>query len=318
MYKGYRITKKQRGAASGERRTIVMKPFVIASSVALAVSLLSASAANAAFFIRPVLQYSGEFIDGYEPNGAKVGSQSFKDGFRSLYTQVNLREGTIKTFGSVTGPSSDFAIATGIFGERIRYTGPSDAPSTFQFNFDGSTYVDQVMLGEEPMFDPELVQPRFLGIDAYFAVYNAGDANYLNWTVFGSNAPKALYNDRIEFSTDEGSEVFFNETSNGFFTELNLVSGNSYDVYVAFNILLSAGPLVGPATMDFSNTATIGIAAPQGGSFTSSSGEFLGFAQTPSTGVVPEPASWAMLIAGFGLIGATLRRRRAALPLQTA
>lgn len=26
---------------------------------------------------------------------------------------------------------------------------------------------------------------------------------------------------------------------------------------------------------------------------------------------VPEPASWAMLIAGFGLIGATLRRRRA-------
>lgn len=27
-------------------------------------------------------------------------------------------------------------------------------------------------------------------------------------------------------------------------------------------------------------------------------------------GVVPEPASWAMLIAGFGLIGATMRRRR--------
>lgn len=28
-------------------------------------------------------------------------------------------------------------------------------------------------------------------------------------------------------------------------------------------------------------------------------------------GVVPEPASWAMLIAGFGLVGATMRRRRA-------
>lgn len=28
--------------------------------------------------------------------------------------------------------------------------------------------------------------------------------------------------------------------------------------------------------------------------------------------VVPEPESWAMLIAGFGLVGATLRRRRAA------
>ncbi len=28
---------------------------------------------------------------------------------------------------------------------------------------------------------------------------------------------------------------------------------------------------------------------------------------------VPEPASWAMLIAGFGLVGATLRRRRVAI-----
>lgn len=31
----------------------------------------------------------------------------------------------------------------------------------------------------------------------------------------------------------------------------------------------------------------------------------------PGSGsVVPEPASWAMLIAGFGLVGATMRRRR--------
>lgn len=29
-----------------------------------------------------------------------------------------------------------------------------------------------------------------------------------------------------------------------------------------------------------------------------------------TTGAVPEPASWAMLIAGFGLVGAVLRRRR--------
>jgi hypothetical protein len=27
-------------------------------------------------------------------------------------------------------------------------------------------------------------------------------------------------------------------------------------------------------------------------------------------GVVPEPASWAMLLAGFGLTGAMMRRRR--------
>ncbi|WP_303810224.1 PEPxxWA-CTERM sorting domain-containing protein [Sandarakinorhabdus limnophila] len=33
---------------------------------------------------------------------------------------------------------------------------------------------------------------------------------------------------------------------------------------------------------------------------------------TNSGTVVPEPASWAMLIAGFGLVGAVARRRRAA------
>jgi hypothetical protein len=35
-------------------------------------------------------------------------------------------------------------------------------------------------------------------------------------------------------------------------------------------------------------------------------------ARDPDGPVVPEPATWAMLIAGFGLVGATVRRRRAA------
>lgn len=36
-------------------------------------------------------------------------------------------------------------------------------------------------------------------------------------------------------------------------------------------------------------------------------------AQVAALGGVPEPASWAMLIAGFGLVGAAMRRRNAAL-----
>jgi hypothetical protein len=53
---------------------------------------------------------------------------------------------------------------------------------------------------------------------------------------------------------------------------------------------------------DFSNTGRIGLQLPAGVTFTSGSGVFLS--------AVPEPASWAMLIAGVGLIGAATRRRR--------
>lgn len=37
------------------------------------------------------------------------------------------------------------------------------------------------------------------------------------------------------------------------------------------------------------------------------------FSNGPTGGTVPEPASWAMMIGGFGLVGAAMRRRRVAL-----
>jgi hypothetical protein len=43
------------------------------------------------------------------------------------------------------------------------------------------------------------------------------------------------------------------------------------------------------------------------------SSQGFGFAQGFATGGVPEPAAWALMIGGFGLAGAMLRRRRSAL-----
>ncbi|HZZ67493.1 MAG TPA: PEPxxWA-CTERM sorting domain-containing protein [Phenylobacterium sp.] len=42
------------------------------------------------------------------------------------------------------------------------------------------------------------------------------------------------------------------------------------------------------------------------------------FSTTLTAGGVPEPAAWALLIVGFGLTGATLRRRRALTPARVA
>lgn len=57
----------------------------------------------------------------------------------------------------------------------------------------------------------------------------------------------------------------------------------------------------------FGNTSTFRFGAlPAGLSWTSQSGKFLAAVAAPG---VPEPASWAMMICGFGLAGAMARRR---------
>lgn len=68
-------------------------------------------------------------------------------------------------------------------------------------------------------------------------------------------------------------------------------------------------------TIDFFNNAKLtAISVSPGASLTSASGKLValpggGFGY-PAPPAVPEPASWAMMIAGFGLTGVTLRRRR--------
>ncbi len=81
-----------------------------------------------------------------------------------------------------------------------------------------------------------------------------------------------------------------------------------FDILGASAFYIVEGSLFGQAwdggSTDLINTARVSLVLPQGVSFTSGSGDFL-----TAVGGVPEPDTWAMLIAGFGLVGAVSRRR---------
>lgn len=95
------------------------------------------------------------------------------------------------------------------------------------------------------------------------------------------------------------------------FSGIYALTGASGDIPIDFSLSLNATHVA----LDFSNTGRISIGKVNGLSFTSDSGTFL---SANAVGGVPEPASWAMLIAGFGMIGAGVRTRQRRVVLQAA
>lgn len=263
------------------------------------------------YFIRPYVRYGGSIIDGVVLNGALAATQQFHDGANSFESTVDLRDGTIKAYASMYGPNAEFGQATGVMGDVVRYTGAEDVAVSIRFDYNLFYSAYQESLGEEmPPFGA-----RYFAIDSYFAVYEAdSSATWDNWTGFGDHADEALYvgRDYTIFSDDTTPFIEDSYYSGWLGDDLFLVSGKSYKIYAAYNLQIIPGEFyMGEITLNALHTGTIGIDAP-GGSFTSLSGEFLGFAQTPDQPVVPgipEPASWAMLILGFGLVGGVARRR---------
>jgi hypothetical protein len=92
-----------------------------------------------------------------------------------------------------------------------------------------------------------------------------------------------------------------------------------------YDFLFGGNPGVDPAFIVSSGQISFAFAAFERGTtrfyigtdntwlneiFDSETGDSLYSLSSPTFGVVPEPASWSLLIAGFGLVGAMQRRRR--------
>jgi len=63
------------------------------------------------------------------------------------------------------------------------------------------------------------------------------------------------------------------------------------------------------------STSSGGTSTSSGGTSTSSGGTSSSSGGEPPPPIVPEPATWLMMLAGFGLVGTMLRRRRGVLPV---
>jgi hypothetical protein len=112
-------------------------------------------------------------------------------------------------------------------------------------------------------------------------------------------------------------EITFNLTQPGTFT-LNSIdyaaygadSTTSFRVYdLGYNKLFDTGAITAPgsgfATQTFGTTSTTGLILQFG-----PDSIYTGFDNLSFTASVPEPSTWLMMIAGFGMIGFGLRTRR--------
>lgn len=135
-----------------------------------------------------------------------------------------------------------------------------------------------------------------------------GSANIVDWefnlkdngTDFTLNGPtnSQLLLDGNDLSATAGG-LFFNFSGSGFALFQNPITGSGINFICFTAVDYCAGTPLGVHI----TTDTYGDAIPLVGL------QQIGTAAI--TGGVPEPASWAMLIAGFGLVGAVSRRKAA-------
>ncbi|WP_246350272.1 PEPxxWA-CTERM sorting domain-containing protein [Sphingobium boeckii] len=264
----------------------------------LVISMTFASAAHAGFFVRPYLTYGGEVIDGLEANGATEATQSFTS---DLQTTVDLSSGTVKSYLNLSGTGSN-GQATGIFGDSLTFYGGEGTTADFSFDFDG--------IIRSPASDPSLNSLQQIGVYANLFVFDsATGATYNNFTSLGGALiAQSLF---LDFSDPETAlDEFVSRTLSG---SVAITGIQTLDVFASLSIFASLNDNPVNIEMDFMNTGTFGVDVAPGVAVTSESGVFLADTLTPP---VPEPATWAMMIVGFGLVGSAMRRRQSAMSVR--
>jgi len=111
------------------------------------------------------------------------------------------------------------------------------------------------------------------------------------------------------FVADGTELVFYIETSDSDRFS-SIAADNPGGLNHVFASAYAGGDTVGIATFTPGTYVYVGFEdLPGGGDLDYDDIQFV-FENTLQTGIIPEPASWALLISGFGLVGIAARRRR--------
>jgi uncharacterized repeat protein (TIGR03803 family) len=256
--------------------------------------------------------YGGQFGQGTVYSRTSNGTLTYLANFGDDYSDPNLVEG-----GGPQGPEGGvIADASGtLYGTTLFGGSPNGSGTVFSLSSGGTV---TTLVADESIFS-------------------------FSWSSLLLDASGTLYGTDYNSSGSSGFGSVFSLTSSGVFTTLVRFDGSNGSGPYAGLIADASGTLYGVTegggagnagtvfslSKDGSNFTTLASFAADGSNGTRPTGDLymdasgklfgttvgggdndMGTVWTLDSGVVPEPASWAMLIAGFGLTGAVMRRRR--------
>ena len=213
-----------------------------------------------------------------------------------------------------TGKVHLFATAEYSAGDAGAAISSARLNDTLHFSVAGANASTITLIPVSFAFDGKFTADRSLGPSAtLYYDFTFGNASAYEFGDYGAGYYNGTSHPTFRFPASAGLTSGWQSASfssydpqNTRFSGIYALTGASADIPISFGLQIIAGNNV---TLDYLNTGSISIGKVAGVFFTSDSGVFLTKAGG-GVGGVPEPASWAMLIAGFGLVGTAARRRR--------
>ena len=210
-------------------------------------------------------------------------------------SSANLADATVRAFGNSTLGAQGSAFAR--WDDRL--------------NFTNTTGVEQFIrvywtVEGVASFDPESVG----GVSSAFEISARNQSGSSNGGFYYGLSPQGQLETRTQNAAPNFESNFTVRDLGGVSREFSSLFGvgaglSAVDILAQLSVDARQG-----STADFGNTGKFRFGAlPDGVSFTSDSGVFATIPNIGGVGGVPEPATWALMILGFGAIGAAMRRR---------